>query len=337
MDSPPLVEVRRGHHLESLHRGAVAVADRTGRLLYAAGPTDLATFLRSSAKPFQALPLIESGGAEALGLTDQEVAVTCGSHSGEPIHVETVRAILAKAGSDEQALRCGAHLPIDPASADALVRDGRPPTAIHNNCSGKHAGMLAACRHREWPVESYLRSDHPLQREIAAILGECCGLPAGAIPLGVDGCGVPTFYLTLREIARAFAVLADPADLPAPRAAAARRVTGAMRSYPRLVGGTGRMNTEILSALGDRLFCKTGAEGVFGIGLVGRGLGVAVKVEDGNARGLGAVAVEALAQLGVIAAGEAEPLNAIHHPVIRNHHGREVGEMRPVFTLEKVS
>jgi L-asparaginase II len=337
LDSPSLVEVRRGRHLESLHRGAVAVADRTGRLLYAAGPADLGTFLRSSAKPFQALPLIESGGADALGLTDQEVAVTCGSHSGEPIHVETVRAILAKARLDEQALRCGAHPPIDPASADALVREGRRATAIHNNCSGKHAGMLAACRHREWPVESYFRPDHPLQREIAAILGQCCGTPGGAIAVGTDGCGVPTFRLTLREIARAFAALADPADLPAPRAAAARRITGAMRGYPRLVAGTGRMNTEILSALGDRLFCKTGAEAVFGIGLMGRGLGVAVKVEDGNARGLGAVVVEALSQLGVITAAEAESLTAIHHPVIRNHHGWEVGEMRPVFTLEKVS
>ena len=315
----------------------VAVADRAGRLRYRVGPADLGTFLRSSAKPFQALPLVESGGADALGLTDAELAVTCGSHSGEPVHLGTVRAILSKARLDERALQCGAHAPLDPATAEALIRDGLAPEPVHNNCSGKHAGMLAACRHREWPVDTYLRPDHPLQLEIAAVIAACCGTSIDAIPVGIDGCGVPTFSATLQQTARAFAVLADPHGFPERRAAAVGRVTSAMRRHPLMVGGTGRLNTDLLARFGDRLVCKTGAEALFGIGLLDRGWGMAIKIEDGNPRALGAIAVEALSQLGVITGADAESLASTHHPVVRNHHGWAVGEMRPVFRLEKVS
>jgi L-asparaginase II len=335
--SPLLVEVRRGSHTESVHRGIVAVVDQTGRLHYKVGPVDFATFLRSSAKPFQALPLVESGGIDALGLTDQELAVICGSHSGEPVHLQAVRAILSKAGLDERALQCGVHAPMDPASARALIRERSSPQPVHNNCSGKHAGMLASCRHRDWPVDSYLRPEHPLQREIASILAACCGVGEGGLQLGTDGCGVPTFCVTIHQAARAFAVLADPSGLSEGRAAAVRRVTAAMQCHPLMVAGTGRLNTEVMAAFKDRLFCKSGAEAMFGIGLPALGLGVAVKIEDGNARALGAVVMEALSQLGVITASEAEELAQIHHPVIRNHHGWAVGEMRPVFRLEKVS
>jgi L-asparaginase II len=315
----------------------VTAVDREGRVLYRAGPVDLGTFLRSSAKPFQTLPLVESGGADAFGLTEAELAVTCGSHSGEPVHIEAVRAILSKARLDERALQCGAHPPLDPASAQALIRDGRAPEPVHNNCSGKHAGMLAACRHRDWPVDTYLRPDHPLQMEITGIIAACCGISIGAIPLGTDGCGVPTFYVTLHQAARAFAVLAAPSVLPPGRADAIRRATGAMRRHPHMVGGTGRLNTDLLARFGDRLWCKTGAEGVFGVGLLNLGWGVAVKIEDGNPRALGSVVVEALHQLGVITGSELESLAPIHHPILHNHHGRAVGEIRPVFRLEKVS
>jgi L-asparaginase II len=315
----------------------VAVVDRDGRVLYRAGPVDLGTFLRSSAKPFQTLPLVESGGADALGLTEAELAVTCGSHSGELAHIEAVRAILSKAHLDERALQCGAHAPLDPSSAQALIRDGRAPDPVHNNCSGKHAGMLAACRHREWPVDTYLRPDHPLQMDITGIIAACCGISTDAIPLGTDGCGVPTFYVTLHQAARAFAILADPSAIPQGRANAIRRAAAAMRRYPHMVGGTGRLNTDLLARFGDRLCCKTGAEGVFGIGLLNRGWGIAVKIEDGNPRALGPAVVEALYQLGVITGSESESLASLRRPIVHNHHGRGVGEMRPVFRLEKVS
>jgi L-asparaginase II len=284
LDSPPLVEVRRGGRIESLHRGAVAVVDRDGRLLYHAGPPDLATFLRSAAKPLQAIPLVESGAAGALGLTGEELAVVCASHTGRPAHLEAVRSILRKAGLTEAALRCGPHPPGDAGSARALVRDGRDPEPIHNNCSGKHAGMLAGCRHRGWPVETYPAPDHPLQREIASVVAACCGIEASAMPVGVDGCSVPTFHVRLRDAARAFAVLADPRALPAARRAAIHRIAEAMRRHPEMIGGRGRLNTVLQARLADRLVCKTGAEAMFGVGLPARGWGVAVKIEDGNSR-----------------------------------------------------
>ena len=167
MDSVPLVAVTRGRQPESVHRGAVVVVDPSGRLRYAAGDQALPLYLRSSAKPLQAIPLVESGAADRFDLTERELAVICGSHSGEPMHLDAVRAILAKAGLDEGMLQCGAHPPLDAAQAAALISTGQPPAPIHNNCSGKHAGMLAACRFRDWPVDSYLDPHHPLQRNIA--------------------------------------------------------------------------------------------------------------------------------------------------------------------------
>jgi L-asparaginase II len=337
LDSPALVEVRRGSQIESRHRVAVAVVDPAGRLHYRAGSADLATYFRSAAKPLQTLPLVESAGVDALGLTDEELAVTCGSHAGEPAHLRAVRGILSKADLDEGALRCGVHAPVHSESAAALIREGRQPSAIHNNCSGKHAGMLAACRHRGWPTESYLEPEHPLQREIAGIVAACCGLSSGMLSAGTDGCGVPTFHATLRQVARAYAVLADPRGLPDRRADAIGRVTGVMRRNPHMIGGSGRLATEVQARLGDRLVCKGGAEALFGIGLLGEGRGIAIKIEDGNARAIGPVVVEALRQLGVIGRDEAEELAFLHHPTVRNHHGWDVGEMRAAFRLEKVS
>ncbi len=337
MASVPLVETTRGDARESLHHGAVVVVDRAGRVRYRAGDPDLGLFLRSSAKPLQAIPLVESGGADRFGLTERELAVTCGSHAAEPEHLAAVRSLLSKAGLDESALQCGAHAPGDAAQAAALAREGRAPTAIHNNCSGKHAGMLAACRAHGWPIETYRAPDHPLQQEIAGIVGECSGIPRASMVLGTDGCGVPTFRMTVGQVALAFARLADPSGMPARRAEAVRRLTGAMRAHPVLVSGTGRLNAVLMEAFGDRLFAKSGAEAVFGIGLVEQGWGIGVKIEDGSNRGMGAVLLDTLRQLEVATAAELAPLAAHHHPLIRNHEGRVVGEIRPVFALEKVS
>jgi L-asparaginase II len=335
--SIPLIETTRGTARESLHRGAVAVVDRTGRVRYRAGDPELALFLRSSAKPLQALPLVESGAADTLGLTEPELAVICGSHAAEPEHVAAVRSILSKAGLDEGALQCGAHAPGDAAQAAALAREGRSPTAIHNNCSGKHAGMLVACRVRGWPVDSYRAPDHPLQREIAAVVGAFCGVPQDDVVLGIDGCGVPTFQLTVSQVARAFAGLADASALPAGRRDAVGRITQAMVAHPTMVSGTGRLNAVLMQALGDRLFAKTGAEAVFGIGLTSHGWGIGIKIEDGNNRGMGAVVLETLRQLEVVTPPELEALASHHRPTIRNHEGRAVGEMHAVFTLERVA
>ena len=331
-----LAAVERGGRVESVHRGAVAVVDRAGRVRYAAGDPGLPLYLRSACKPLQALPLVEGGGVERFGLTGAELAVICASHAAEPVHLDAVRSILSKIGLDPSALRCGPHVPHDPATAAALVRAGRAPEPIHNNCSGKHAGMLASCRLYEWPTETYLEPAHPLQRRIAAIIGEFCA-NGDALPEATDGCGVPTFYATVGRLAHAFARLADPGDLAAPRAAAVRRIGGAMAAHPVMVSGTGRLATSLMEVLGDRLFCKGGAEGGFGIALHSRGFGIAVKIDDGNARAMGPILVDVLRQLGAAGPAEVAVLAAHARPDLRNTRGEVVGAIRPLVRLENVS
>lgn len=310
------------------------MVDARGRLLASAGAPELACFLRSAAKPFQAVPLVEAGGVERLGLTESELAVVCGSHAGTPAHLEAARSVLAKAGLDESALRCGAHPPLDPAAAAELVREGRDPEPIHNNCSGKHAGMLAACRLRGWPIDSYMEPDHPLQREIREVVAAACGVHPGALPLGVDGCGVPTFHVTVGQLARAYSALASVEGPGPQRGAVLRRLADAMRAAPHLVSGPGRLVTELMRALGDRLVCKSGAEGVLGIALLERGWGIGIKVEDGSPRALGCVALAVLEQFGMVSREELEGLAEHARPVVRNHSGRAVGLIRPLVHLE---
>ncbi|HEV2439930.1 MAG TPA: asparaginase [bacterium] len=333
-DSVPLAVVERGGRVECVHRGSVVVADRDGRPRYAAGDPALPLYLRSACKPLQALPLVEGGGVEKFELTGRELAVICASHAAEPVHMDAVRSILSKIGLDPSALRCGPHVPHDPATAAALARAGRAPEAIHSNCSGKHAGMLASCRLYGWPTETYLEPTHPLQRRIAAIIADFCanGEP---LPHATDGCGVPTFHATVGQLAQAFGRLADPADLPAPRAAAVRRIGDAMAAHPVMVSGTGRLATSLMEVMGDRLFCKGGAEGGFGIALRSRGLGIAVKIEDGNARAMGPILVEVLRQLGAAGPAETQALAAHAQPAVLNTRGDVVGAIRPLVQLQE--
>jgi L-asparaginase II len=335
-DSVPLAVVERGGRVECVHRGTVAVADRGGRMRCVAGDPALPLYLRSACKPLQALPLVEGGGIEKFGLTDAELAVICASHAAEPVHLDAVRSILSKIGLDPSALRCGPHMPHDPATAAALARAGRGPEAIHSNCSGKHAGMLASCRLYGWPTETYLEPGHPLQRRIATIIAEFCanGEP---LPHATDGCGVPTFHANVAQLAHAFARLADPADLPAPRAAAVRRIGDAMAAHPVMVSGTGRLATSLMEVLGGRLFCKGGAEGGFGIALRSQGLGVAVKIEDGNARAMGPILIEVLRQLGAAGPADTAALAAHARPTVLNTRGEVVGAIRPLVQLRAPS
>jgi L-asparaginase II len=330
----PLAAVERGGRVESVHRGSVVIAGRDGRVRYLAGDPATPLYLRSACKPLQALPLVEGGGVEKFGLTEAELAVVCASHAAEPVHIHAVASILSKIGLDVSALRCGPHMPIDPAAAAALARGGRDPEPIHNNCSGKHSGMLASCVLYGWPTETYLDPGHPLQRRIAVLIAEFCGA-AEPLAVGTDGCGVPTFYATVAQLARAFAQLADPRDLPAPRAAAVRRIGDAMAAHPVMVSGTGRLATSLMEVLGDRLFCKGGAEGGFGIALRSRGLGIAVKIEDGNARAMGPILIEVLRQLGAVGPAEINALAAHAHPAVTNTRGDTVGAIRPLVHLHE--
>jgi L-asparaginase II len=295
--NPALVEVIRGTLVESRHAGAIAVADADGSLLFAFGDVERPVFPRSAVKAMQAMPLVESGAADAFGLGDDELAVACGSHSAEPAPVKAVRSLLAKAGLDESHLACGAHWPIGEEASRELIRAGRRPQAIHNNCSGKHAGMLAACVHLGFEPRGYARPEHPLQSLIARLISETCGIVLDQGRMGIDGCSVPTWAVPLRALARGFARLGTGQGLARERARAANRLVAACFASPAMVAGEGRFDTLVMSKLAPSVFVKGGAEGVHCAALPGLGLGVAVKVEDGAKRGAERALAETIAAL----------------------------------------
>ncbi len=285
MNNPVLVEVTRGSLVESRHRGAIAIARADGELLLALGDVTRPVYPRSAVKLLQAVPLVESGAADAFGLDDAALAVACASHSGDRLHVEAVRSLLAKAGLDESLLACGAHWPISENATRELLKEGMRPTPIHNNCSGKHAGMLATAVHLGLDPKGYERPDHPVQIAIARILSETCGVALQPDAMGIDGCSVPTFALPLAALARGFARVGSGEGLSAPRADAKRRLMQACFAAPVLVAGEGRFDTEVMCALAPACFVKGGAEGVHCAALPELGLGIALKIDDGAKRG----------------------------------------------------
>ncbi|MBW7852103.1 MAG: asparaginase [Rhodospirillales bacterium] len=324
--NPVLVEVLRGDRVESLHRGAVAVAAADGRLVIGRGDFGRPVFPRSAVKPLQALPLIETGAADRFGLDARHIALACASHSGTSEHTGRVAEWLERLGLGPDALGCGAHVPIDAAAAHALIRAGEGPSALHNNCSGKHTGFLSAARHLGETTAGYIRRDHPAQRRVAATLAEMTG--AADAPWAVDGCGIPTFALPLSAIAAGMARLADPAALAPARRGAVLRIRDAMSRHPVLVAGPGRFDTEVMTAA-PQVLVKGGAEGVHAAILPARGLGVAVKIDDGAGR---AAEVAMLAVLHGLGAFTPEQWAALEHrarPVIRNVAGLPVGCARP--------
>ena len=326
--APVAVVVRRGERVESEHRVAWAVTDVDGRLYGSAGDVARPVFPRSAVKPLQALVLVESGAAERFSVSERELALACASHGGEPEHVDLVRAWLARLGLDGAALECGAHPPTHGPSAARLVAAGHSPERVHNNCSGKHAGMITVARHLGAPVAGYSRADHPVQRLVAGALRAMTGmsdLPAPA----VDGCGLPTHPLPLARLATALARFGrPPAALPQARAAACARVRAAMTAHPHLVAGTGRLCSELMAVAPDVLV-KTGAEGVYAACLPGQGLGLALKVEDGAGRAAEVALLALLRALGALAPAAAAALAERARPQLRNHAGLVVGRIEP--------
>lgn len=329
--NPVLVELTRGETVESVHRGAVAICDARGDLKLALGDLDRPVFARSAYKMIQALPLVETGAADRFRLTERELALACASHSGERVHVETVRAWLADAGCGADDLACGAHAPSDEAAAAHLIRTGEAPTRLHNNCSGKHAGFLCVCRHLGEPTAGYERIDHPLQRRVRQTLGEMCDADPEAMPWGVDGCSAPNFALPLRKLARGFARLADPAGLGPARADAARRLTAASKAWPLLGSGSGRGDEAFIRLSGGGTVTKIGAEGVYAAILPRAGLGVALKIDDGAPRAAETAMAALLVSLGALGREEAAPWLA---PPIVNWRGEICGVRRPAATLQ---
>jgi L-asparaginase II len=342
----PLIEYTRGGLVESVHAGALAVADVHGRLLAAWGDPGVVVFLRSSAKPFQALPLVETGAADAAGLTPPELALACASHRGLDMHVSVVNAMLAKIGAGESDLQCGAHPLDDPDTVRRLILAGQGPTPNRHNCSGKHTGMLALARHLGQPLASYLELEGPVQRAIWQALAEMCALAPAEVVVGIDGCSAPNFAVPLVSAARAFARLADPAGLPPARAAALQRLYAAMTSYPEMVRAPGGFDTELMRLLAGRLVAKGGAEGYQALGLapgaLGPGspaLGLTLKIADGGSRAVSLAAAEALRQLGALSAEHWSALEAQGFTVPQpqtNWRGLPVGEARAVFRLPRL-
>lgn len=331
-----LASVRRGTLVESSHRGDIAVVDLEGRLLAWAGNPGRVTFMRSAAKPIQCTSVVETGAAERFRLTDRELAVVCSSHTGEPMHVDAVRGILGKLGMGEEALGCGVHMPFDARAARDLLARGAEPGPLMCNCSGKHAGMLAVASHMGAQTAGYWEPSHPVQRVMIDCMAYYAGVPRDRLVLGTDGCGVPVFGLPLRRMALAFANLASPRNLPAAKAQAAARVVQAMRAYPEMVGGTGQLTTLVMRLPGPKLVCKGGAEGVFCLGVVGKGIGAAVKVEDGSARAMGPIVIRLLRLLGLLAQAdesEAVDVGGLAEPKVTNFRGETVGSIEAVFHL----
>ncbi len=329
MDAPVLVEVTRGPEVESRHRGQIAVADADGNLRLHLGNPDSMVCMRSLAKPFQVLPLLTSGAAAAFKFSPEELALFCGSLSGQDFQVELVEKVLARIGLTSQALQCGSHPPLHRPSAQALAQAGVKPTARHHTCAGKHAAMLALCVHSGWPVTDYLDPEHPVQRLIVDALAKMVGVPPEKIPVALDGCGTPVFYVPLKNIALGFARLAGAA-LGSPAAV----LRDACLAHPRHIAGDGRLDTDLMLALPGRIFAKSGAEGGYALALIKEGLGVAVKIEDGQARALNPTIIAVLEQMGLIPAEAGEVLAAYRQQPILNHLKQEVGQIRPVFSLK---
>jgi L-asparaginase II len=349
-----LARVYRGDQIESFHTGSIAVVDSMGRLLAYAGEPGLRTCLRSAAKPFQAIPLLEYGGVDEYELSSEEIALTCGSHGGEPLHVATAAALLRKGEFDESDLLCGAHVPYDEKAAAELRAAGDEPSALHNNCSGKHAGMLLATQVMDIPSADYIDAAHPLQDTMRATLGDFADLDPEEIPIAIDGCGVPAFFLSLQRTAFAYARLMAStqtgiAGALERYAGSAAEIVNAMTGFPQYVAGAWSMTTPLMQAFGGELVAKEGAEGLYAMAvapslvgaLTGRlrvaddvAVGIALKIHDGSmVRGRNPVILKTLEILGADVASASE-LQPFRRQQVSNVVGKIVGEVRAEFELE---
>jgi L-asparaginase II len=328
MRNPVLIDLTRGTLVESVHAGAIAVVRADGEVAAAVGDITCPVFPRSAIKPLQALAFLESGGADGFGFGAPEIALACASHSGTARHVAGVTAMLTGAGLSDADLACGRHEPTDAGAARELVRAGAAPSPIHNNCSGKHAAMLATARHLREPSEGYWHPEHPVQHRIRRVLEDMTGSTIGADVLGIDGCSVPNWAIPLAGLARAFARLATGVGLPPSRAEACRRICQACWAHPELVAGQGRLVTEVLQHLPGRVLAKSGAEGVYCGAFAEAGLGFALKIDDGARRAAEAAVVQLISRLHP----GARHLGPDAH--LTNWRGRRVGEMRAGSALE---
>lgn len=329
MENPVLVEVLRGATVESRHRGAVAVVDADGGVALGIGDVERPVFPRSAVKAIQALPLVESGAADAYGFGRRELALACASHSGEPEHAALAAAMLERAGLDAGALECGAHWPSRQEAALDLARQGKRPTALHNNCSGKHAGFLCTCRHAGLGHRGYVAIGHEIQQGVRDAMEAVTGAAHGVENCGTDGCSIPTYAVPLKSLARGFARLATGVGLGEIRARAAKRLIDACMAEPFLVAGTDRLDTRLMRAAGGRVMVKIGAEGVYCGAIPELGLGIALKCDDGAARAAEVMIAAVVAKLLPSEDALSAMIGDMARPVMANWNGTAVGALRP--------
>lgn len=341
MSNPVLVEVLRGAMVESAHQGALAIVDAQGRMVLSLGDAERLVFPRSAVKVLQALPLLTSGAADRLGLSDAELALACASHSGEPRHVQTARSMLEKAGLGPDALECGTQWPERKPVLKDMINRGENATALHNNCSGKHAGFICLACHMAQRqgvpaagfTRGYVDAAHPVMREVSAALSEASDTDLSKVTPGTDGCSIPTYPFKLRQLALAFARIGTGSHLSPERAQAAARLRRAVAREPFMVGGSDRFDTQVMACFGEQVFCKVGAEGVYCASFPQQGLGLALKIDDGNVRGaevamatlIGAIVPEDERGRALIA--------GLRQPVLSNWNGLTVGSLRPSAAL----
>ena len=329
---PVIAEVTRGGLVESQHSGAAVVVDAAGAVVFATGDVDQLVYSRSAVKALLALPLVETGAADRLGLSEDEIALACSSHSGEEVHVAAATSMLRKAGRDFSVLECGVQWPSNDAASRRLAASGAVASALHNNCSGKHSGFIClACDRGEDPA-GYVHHDHPTMLVVTVALAEMTGATLDARNRAVDGCSIPTFAVPLRSLALGFARLGTGQGMHADRARAAARIRAAVAAHPMMVAGTGRFCTQLMTALGTRVFGKSGAEGVYCAAIPEAGLGLAVKCDDGAGRAAQVAMAALIARFLSGNGGEAVP-QALRRPVLKNWNGIAVGEVRPAGDL----
>lgn len=332
-----VVDVYRGEVIESEHCGHCVVVNADGKILYQFGDPQTITFLRSSAKPFQTIPVIESGAAHRFKLSVEEIAIIAGSHNGQEHHVRVVQSILDKIGLSESNLQCGIHIPhyytvnkIKP-GPDVKI------TQLNHNCSGKHAGMLALCQFKNLPIENYLDPSHPVQQNITAEIAKICDYPTEKIGIGTDGCSAPVHALPLYNMALGFARLVTPHSVPREKAKTYSSIAQAMIDYPDMIAGEKRYDTDLMVNCREKLIAKGGAEGLHCVGMFERGWGMAVKIADGAKRGIAPFSLEVLRQLGIVTSSEIESLKQYYSEAIYNWRDKKVGYIKPTFELEKMN
>ncbi|MCX7923386.1 MAG: asparaginase [Clostridia bacterium] len=333
--SVKLVEVTRGKVVESVHRGDVVVINTDGQILFYAGDPEKFTYMRSAAKPLQAITALEVGSVERYNLDLREIALMVASHSGEKEHISNLRNAMEKIGIEEKVLECGIHEPTNREAAKELIAAGKNPTKLHCNCSGKHIGLIAASEAKGFPIEGYQTEEHSVQKEVEKVIAEFCRADTNDIMKGIDGCGVPVYALPIKNMAVAYANLCNSEFLHGKYRKAQNYILSAMTMYPEMVAGTGKLDTILMKNFGDRVIGKTGAEGVYCAGIIGKAIGIAIKIEDGNSRAVGPVIFATLLQMGIIDQSEVEKVKDFWNPPILNHRGEKVGEIKAVFSLEK--